>query len=125
MAVNINKRKTQSLTFLEKAFSPITQSPGSSRDMQNFRPHRRTYSRLSVGFPGQREFSTVFIAFVTDLGFAYFLLLPAQCKCKDDTYKCLGSKSRRFTAHSCHLSQGKVLKTTLDLQWFQHTKQMK
>lgn len=60
MAVNINKRKTQCFEFFQKeketlTFSPLTQSPESSRDKQNGGPCSRTSSMLSVEFPFHRE----------------------------------------------------------------------
>lgn len=126
MAVNVDRRKTQSFTFGKKLSAPQPKA----REQQGHeepQPHGRTCCRLSVGFLATEncqqfsspEFHSIF------LHFAYFLLLPAKCMHREDAYECLSSKSRKFTAYSCPLSQEKIWETTFDFHWLHHKDHLK
>lgn len=67
------------------------------------------------------------MAFIIDLGFVYFLLLPVQYKHTEDAYVYLCSKSRRFTIGSLFMpvnSQEQVWEITFNFQRFHCTEQI-
>lgn len=123
MAVNINKRKTQCFNFFQKEKEKLTAGTSRMAGLAAGLAPCYQWSFLAMG-----SFCALnSVAFITDSGFAYFLLLPVQYKRIEDGYVYLGSKSRRFAIGSVFIpanSREQVWEISCNFQRFHCTEQM-